>query len=474
MHLPCCCVGDHGFPFFRAPVNHLAIGILDTIDNVRPRRSCAAAGKHGVSERALLQRNLTRAEIGVGKRTQGGLDAGILGHFTHGLETGLEPDTDRGRILAADKRFACRHLAVVLVVDALNAPLTENPRGTADPDQAVVQSPILHDRSGENPLLEGRSINNRQERCAERSPPLHTAVVFAVAEIASADHDNNPAGLVVQNKHGALQVSRLLGVRIPQLGRICGKSPGKVLETFIAVARTLFNLGGPPLQGFLCRALHVGIDRGVNTESAIHGPVISEGGNGLLPDIVQSVGLPDGLRALAHGERFSQRLAISCGIKHTEIPHLPQHHITIGLGSFDVGPRREAVRAFQQSGKHGGLRSREIGGRHAEIAARRRLGSVKTAAEIDAVQIHLHDLFLGEILLDLQSKGHFEELATVSALLEFEGIARQLLRDRAGALTDPPRRPVGLCGAQDTEIIDTVVIPETLVFRGDDRVDQQG
>ena len=46
--------------------------------------------------------------------------------------------------------------------------------------------------------------------------------------------------------------------------------------------------------------------------------------------------------------------------------------------------------------------------------------------------------------------------------------------NRAGTLTNPPRRPVGLCGAQDTEIIDTVVIPETLVFRGDDRVDQQG
>jgi hypothetical protein len=97
-----------------------------------------------------------------------------------------------------------------------------------------------------------------------------------VTEIASADHDDDPASLVVENKDRALQVSRLRGVRIAHLGRISGESAGETLEAFIAVARPLLDLGRAPLQGLLGRALHIGIDRGVNIESAVHGPVKAE------------------------------------------------------------------------------------------------------------------------------------------------------------------------------------------------------
>ena len=61
----------------------------------------------------------------------------------------------------------------------------------------------------------------------------------------------------------------------------------------------------------------------------------------------------------------------------------------------------------------------------AEIAARRRLRAVEAVAEKDAVQIELEDFRLGKALLDFLRDEHFQQLATVAAV-----VARQLDRER--------------------------------------------
>ena len=57
-----------------------------------------------------------------------------------------------------------------------------------------------------------------------------------------------------------------------------------------------------------------------------------------------------------------------------------------------------------------------------------------------------------------------EEFAAVGALFEVEGIAGQLLRHRARALTDTARRPVGQRRARHALVIHAVVAPEFLVL----------
>ncbi len=101
-----------------------------------------------------------------------------------------------------------------------------------------------------------------------------------------------------------------------------------------------------------------------------------------------------------------------------------------------VRPGREFVRAFDQAGESGAFRERHLARRFVEVAARGRFRAVEPAAEIDPVQVKLHDFLLREIVLDPAGDEHLEQLAAESFALELETVARQLLGDRARALAD--------------------------------------
>ena len=152
----------------------------------------------------------------------------------------------------------------------------EDTRTAADADQAIVQRPILHHRPGKNAFFEGCGVKHGNECGAKRTAPLHTAVVFAVAEITAANHDNDSAALVVEYQHGALQIGRGHGIGITGFQRAGLVAAAEILKSFIAIPRPLLDFGQPALQGGLGLALHLGIDRGVNTESAVHGTLEAE------------------------------------------------------------------------------------------------------------------------------------------------------------------------------------------------------
>ena len=86
----------------------------------------------------------------------------------------------------------------------------------------------------------------------------------------------------------------------------------------------------------------------------------------------------------------------------------------------------------------------------AEEAARGGVDAIGAAAEIDAVEIELEDLVLGELALQRQRQDRFLDLAPEAAVVGQEDVARELLGDGRGradpaALGDRRRRSRGRC-----------------------------
>src|SRR6185503_3181088 len=90
--------------------------------------------------------------------------------------------------------------------------------------------------------------------------------------------------------------------------------------------------------------------------------------------------------------------------------------------------------ALDKPGKGGAFREGHFARRLVEITAGRRLCAIEPAAEIDPVQIELHDFLFREIVLDPPGDEHLEQLAAKSLALEFETVARELLGDGARSL----------------------------------------
>src|SRR5205807_2018901 len=102
------------------------------------------------------------------------------------------------------------------------------------------------------------------------------------------------------------------------------------------------------------------------------------------------------------------------------------------------------------SGERGAFTQRKIACPFAEITARRGFRAIKTAAEINPVEIKLQDLLLVEIVLNPASDKNLEKFAAKCFPFEGKTVARQLLRDRARALTHVSSDQVLECGAQDS------------------------
>ena len=472
VHLPRGAVRNDFLALRRVLENDVAVGTLDAVDDVGLQRARAPAGKRGVSEDGFFQREFARAEVGVGVGAQGRFDAGLPGQLAHRIESGLETDADHRAVFAADQSLARGDLALVFVVRALHAPLAENAGLAAERDQAVVQRPVLHHGAGVKAFLEGRGEKNRRESRAERALALHAAVVFAVEEIASAHHGEDSAVFVFHREHRALQIIGLLRVGFAGLGRIGLEARLEFGISLVGVTRTLLDLVEFTAQGFLRLELHGRVERGVDAESAIHRAVEAERIHRVLADVFDGVGLLFRCRALTDDKRRLHGFVVGGLGDESHGAHLAEDVVAVFLGRFFVRPRGETVRALEQTGQHGGLPGGERGGGDAEVTARRGLGAVKAAAEVNAVQIQLHDLFLGKPLLDAVGQRDLKELAAVGALFQIERIARQLLCHRARALADAARRPVGQRRARHALVVHAVVTPEFLVLGRHDGLDE--
>ena len=96
-------------------------------------------------------------------------------------------------------------------------------------------------------------------------------------------------------------------------------------------------------------------------------------------------------------------------------------------------------------------------------------------AEVNLVGVELKNLLFVEALLELHRDHQLGEFAAPGALVGEEKRARDLHRDRAGALVVVAGvAEVGPGRADDADEVEAAVFEEALVFGGDDRVDQVG
>lgn len=117
----------------------------------------------------------------------------------------------------------------------------------------------------------------------------------------------------------------------------------------------------------------------------------------------------------------------------------------------------------------------------AEIAVGRRIDSVEAAPEVDPVQVKLEHfpLHLSAVLgllkqefLDPVRQERFGHFAADAAILELKRIACELLGDGARSLGHFPCLNVEDDRPNDPDLVHSVMGVKTLVFRGDEGVDQ--
>ena len=105
-----------------------------------------------------------------------------------------------------------------------------------------------------------------------------------------------------------------------------------------------------------------------------------------------------------------------------------------------------------------------------EIAARGHVDAPRAAAEINGVEIHLHDLVFAQRRVEPRSHDHFAQLALVADIVADQKVLRDLLRDGRAALWPARLRDVGDEGADQAALVDALVLIEPLVLGGDERL----
>ena len=140
------------------------------------------------------------------------------------------------------------------------------------------------------------------------------------------------------------------------------------------------------------------------------------------------------------------------------------------LRGLQIAPWRVGGRCIGQRGEHRGFRERHLARGFAEIDLRGAIHAVRAGAEIDAVQIELEDLVLGEQLLELTRARHLDDLARDRAVGREEKDLHQLLCDGRPALIEASRLEIDECCAGETAEIDAVMVIKTAVLHDEKRL----
>ena len=157
-----------------------------------------------------------------------------------------------------------------------------------------------------------------------------------------------------------------------------------------------------------------------------------------------------------------------------QLQHPVQHAVPLPNARGVVPPRRELVRAAQQSAQHRRLAEIHLRRIFSEVTLRRRLRAKETVPEINAVQVQLEDLILRAMLLDLPRHEHLAQLALVRSVsrreLLWEGVAGELLRERARTLLVLACAVVFIHRAHHALHVHARVLVEARVLRRDHRL----
>ena len=300
---------------------------------------------------------------------------------------------------------------------------------------------------------------------------MEGAVVFAVLKIPSTSEGEDSARRVLHDECGSLQVFRLghFDGHVAAIDRVFDflRGGAVLLECRVGVALLLLDFQQNLARGAVGRLLQIGIQCRVDTVSAIHRALEAQSLDDLLPDQLDGVADFKGIRPLHGSQRRGELLLVLFARDESQLAHAPKDEIPRFGGVVGVVEWRERLGALEESRQIGALADCHVGGIFSEIPLRGRFSTIEPAAEIDAVQVVLHDLLLAEIFFDAPGEVELHQFALVGALAKLEGIAGELLGHRAGSLRDAALAPVRYGRAEDAHVIHPVVIVETVVLGSD-------
>ena len=174
----------------------------------------------------------------------------------------------------------------------------------------------------------------------------------------------------------------------------------------------------------------------MNSETFIHRAVPADGIDDLLPNVIDGVVLTLRVLAVPNRQILRLRFGVFSAVDVTEIAHAGERVIARVARSGFVRPWRKPVWAFNQTRERGAFAQGKIARAFTEISARGRFRAVKPAAEINTVQVKLENLLLVEVVLNSPRQKNLEQFAAIRFAFERETVARELLRDRARALSN--------------------------------------
>ncbi len=310
----------------------------------------------------------------------------------------------------------------------------------------------LIERGGKHQWLEGR---------ARLTFRLHGAVERAFVEIAAAHHREHFAGARIDRHQRRFQAA--FALRAPASQAIY------LVELREPRGDRLF---GVPLKRH--------VDRRINPQAALQHVFGAELPHDLAPHALEKmeprrVRAVRGVRALRRGgvrvvpflrERHRRRDRSGVlGVGHGAVlAHRLQHHVAPGLRHAWRDPWRADRRARNEAGQQRALGVRQIGGRFAEVAARRRFDAVVAVAQVDAVEIGLKDMLLIESALDAQREQRLFDFALDVAIGRQCDVPDELLRDGAAALLHRPRLQVDPRGAREADHVHACVPVEVAIL----------
>ena len=224
-------------------------------------------------------------------------------------------------------------------------------------------------------------------------------------------------------------------------------------------------------------ALQAHIDRGVDAERV--GLKI-----GVLEHVLQRVvhhvhevrSFHAGGSRLGHGERRLDGQRVIAVADHVVLPHQQQHDVAAVAQAVGMAEGVEVARTLDHAGDFGGFGQRDAVEFLAQVGFRRltQAHDVERAApaQVHLVGVVFENLFLGELLLQLQGDDEFGRFALPALVLREKEHARRLHAEGGGALVLAAFLDIHVDRFHDADRVEAGVLEEALVFGRSDGVHQ--
>ena len=140
------------------------------------------------------------------------------------------------------------------------------------------------------------------------------------------------------------------------------------------------------------------------------------------------------------------------------------------LGGLGMLERTEVSGCLHQARQKSGLGGVELGWVLGKEGGSGGVDTVGTVSEVDLVQVQLENLVFAKKLFHAASEDGFSQLSTEGLFIGKETVAGQLHGNGAGTLTETHGTQISEERSQHSSSIDTVVLVESTILDGDDRL----